>query len=85
MEDQDYINKLASIPHSEYQRLLMGDFNAPLSPQERFREEVAKEYWDKVDAGWAYDKAKASIMTWCTLTPKELHEVIVAYGRKYQR
>lgn len=80
--DKTYIEELAKIPQAEYRRLLMGTFDAPLSPQERFRE---KEYWDKVDAGQDYRRVKAGIMTWCTLTPDELHKAIVAYGRKYRR
>lgn len=85
MEEDSYTERLRSIPPSEYRKLLMGDFNAPLTPQERFLEEVAKEYWDKVDDGWDYRRVKAGIMTWCTLIPQELHEAIVAYGRKYRR
>ncbi len=83
--DDTSIERLASIPPSEYRKLLMGDFNAPLSPQERYLEEVAKEYWEKVDAGWDYRRVKAGVMTWCALTPEELHQAIVAYGRKYRR
>jgi len=85
MEEETYIERLAKIPQAEYRRLLMGTWEVALTPQERFREEVAKEYWDKVDAGWDAYRVKAGIMTWCTLSPEELHKAIVAYGRKYRR
>ena len=52
MEDT-YIEKLASIPQAEYRKLLMGTFDAPLSPQEQLLEDLAKEYWDRCDV---YDR-----------------------------
>jgi len=66
-------------------RLLMGTFDAPLNEQEQWLEDRAKEYWDKCDAGWDYRKVKDDIVARHPITHKELHEAIVAYGRKYRR
>jgi hypothetical protein len=109
--DETYIEKLASIPHAEYQKLLYGEWLTP-TKHELLLEELAKEYHDKCDA---YDRRRCTaisprtgepipenfrqqaaindnarrviddILTHYGITQAELHQAIVAYGRKYRR
>ncbi len=80
-----YMEQLAQMSKVEYRRLLMGDWDVPLSAQEQWLETLAKTYWDRCDAGWDDRRARENILCHEPITYEELHKAIVAYGRKYRR
>jgi len=82
--EDTYLETLAYLSEVPHKRLVMGTWDAPLS-KEQFLEVLAKEYWDRCDAGQNYRHVKSDILAHNGVTAKELHKMIVAYSSKYRR
>jgi len=76
----NYIDELSKV---SVQRLLMGDFNAPLSETEQRCEDAAQQYFTLCDAGWDYRKARQYVCNYYVLRESELHKAIQAYNKRH--